>query len=204
MRFRASATPRSSGWPRPAARRAAEEQRLAQAAEARRQEEPRSPPPPQAGPVWRATGPSWSPSDRRLLAEIARLRQAASVAKAAVPALRPRRWRPRRRPPSRPRRPSRRPRRPTLTPARAVVSEVAPAAATGRPRSITLRAPSRIQRIDFVDEPAHSSVIVELDEPSMLRAAAAARRPGQPAPVPGRPARRSWSAAWTPPNTWAR
>jgi type IV pilus assembly protein PilQ len=35
-----------------------------------------------------------------------------------------------------------------------------------RPRSITLRVPSRIRRIDFVDEPSRSSVIIDLEEPS--------------------------------------
>jgi len=35
-----------------------------------------------------------------------------------------------------------------------------------RPRSITLRVPSRVSRIDFVDEPARSSVIIDLDEPA--------------------------------------
>ncbi len=35
-----------------------------------------------------------------------------------------------------------------------------------RPRSITLRAPSRVSRIDFVDEPARSSVIIDMDEPA--------------------------------------
>jgi type IV pilus assembly protein PilQ len=35
-----------------------------------------------------------------------------------------------------------------------------------RPRSITLRVPSRIRRIDFVDEPNRSSVIIDLEEPS--------------------------------------
>ena len=46
-----------------------------------------------------------------------------------------------------------------------VVSE--PAEAKGaHPRSITLRVPSQIQRVAFVDEPTRSSVIIELNEPS--------------------------------------
>lgn len=39
------------------------------------------------------------------------------------------------------------------------------AAASPRPRSVTLRVPSRVSRIDFVDEPARSSVIIDLEEP---------------------------------------
>ena len=35
-----------------------------------------------------------------------------------------------------------------------------------RPRSVTLRVPIRVRRIDFVDEPTRSSVIIDLDEPS--------------------------------------
>jgi type IV pilus assembly protein PilQ len=48
--------------------------------------------------------------------------------------------------------------------------EPAPVAAAPapRPRSITLRVPSRIQRVDFVDEPTRSSVIIDLDEPSLF------------------------------------
>jgi type IV pilus assembly protein PilQ len=36
--------------------------------------------------------------------------------------------------------------------------------AIGRPRSITLRAPSQVRAIDFVDEPSRSSVIIDVDE----------------------------------------
>ena len=47
------------------------------------------------------------------------------------------------------------------------VKVVEPVAAPApRPRSITLRVPSRVQRVDFVDEPTRSSVIIDLDEPS--------------------------------------
>ena len=35
-----------------------------------------------------------------------------------------------------------------------------------RPRSVTLRVPSRVRSIDFVDEPTRSSVIIYLEEPS--------------------------------------
>jgi type IV pilus assembly protein PilQ len=35
-----------------------------------------------------------------------------------------------------------------------------------RPRSVTLRVPIRVRRIDFVDEPTRSSVIIDLDEAS--------------------------------------
>jgi type IV pilus assembly protein PilQ len=35
-----------------------------------------------------------------------------------------------------------------------------------RPRSVSLRVPIRIRRIDFVDEPTRSSVIIDLEEPS--------------------------------------
>ena len=34
------------------------------------------------------------------------------------------------------------------------------------PRSITLTVPSRVRRIDFVDEPTRSSIIIDLEEPS--------------------------------------
>jgi type IV pilus assembly protein PilQ len=37
-----------------------------------------------------------------------------------------------------------------------------------RPRSVTLRLPSRVQRIDFVDEPTRCSVIIDLDEVPMF------------------------------------
>jgi type IV pilus assembly protein PilQ len=51
-----------------------------------------------------------------------------------------------------------------LAPApRAAAPAPAPAA---HPRSITLRPPSRVERIDFVDEPTRSAVIIDLDEPS--------------------------------------
>jgi type IV pilus assembly protein PilQ len=54
-------------------------------------------------------------------------------------------------------------------PALARASVIAPPPAAGpapHARSITLRAPSQVQGIDFVDEPTRSSVIVALDEPS--------------------------------------
>jgi type IV pilus assembly protein PilQ len=35
-----------------------------------------------------------------------------------------------------------------------------------RPRSVTLRVPIRVRRIDFVDEPTRSSVIIDLEEPA--------------------------------------
>ncbi len=43
---------------------------------------------------------------------------------------------------------------------------VAASTPTPRPRSITLRVPSRISRIDFVDEPGRSSVIIDMEEPT--------------------------------------
>ena len=44
-------------------------------------------------------------------------------------------------------------------------SKPAPVASTsGRPRSITLRAPSHVRAIDFVDEPGRASVIIDIDE----------------------------------------
>ena len=36
----------------------------------------------------------------------------------------------------------------------------------GRPRSVTLRVPTRVRHIHFVDEPTRSSVIIDLEEPS--------------------------------------
>src|SRR5262249_25196612 len=57
-------------------------------------------------------------------------------------------------------------------------SEVMPAATVavtgaednrpGAIRSVTLRVPSHVQRVDFVDEPTRSTVIIDLDEPSMF------------------------------------
>ncbi|HXU82483.1 MAG TPA: type IV pilus secretin PilQ [Polyangia bacterium] len=59
------------------------------------------------------------------------------------------------------------PAKPTLASVAAVPVKVAePVAQPPRPRSITLRVPSRVQRVDFVDEPTRSSVIIDLDEPS--------------------------------------
>ncbi|MGB8299327.1 MAG: type IV pilus secretin PilQ [Polyangia bacterium] len=53
---------------------------------------------------------------------------------------------------------------------KAVVVSVPPAPDSAkpvtRPRSITLHVLSRIRRIDFVDEPSRSSVIIDLEEPS--------------------------------------
>jgi type IV pilus assembly protein PilQ len=45
-----------------------------------------------------------------------------------------------------------------------------------RPRSITLRVPSRVRRIDFVDEPTRSSVIIDLEEPSAFSVERSANR----------------------------
>jgi type IV pilus assembly protein PilQ len=45
-----------------------------------------------------------------------------------------------------------------------------------RPRSITLRVPSRIRRIDFVDEPTRSSIIIDLEEPSAFAVERSANR----------------------------
>jgi type IV pilus assembly protein PilQ len=50
--------------------------------------------------------------------------------------------------------------------ARASIVAMPAPAAPPRPRSITIRAPSRVQGIDFIDEPTRSSVVVALDEPS--------------------------------------
>ncbi len=50
-----------------------------------------------------------------------------------------------------------------------VQAALAPAPATvvaARPSSIKLTAPSRVQRIDFIDEPSRSSVVIELDSPA--------------------------------------
>ncbi len=55
---------------------------------------------------------------------------------------------------------------PTAAPALAPMTP-APLA-TRAPVSITLRVPSLVQRIDFVDEPARSTVIIDLDEPSLF------------------------------------
>ncbi|MGA9656457.1 MAG: type IV pilus secretin PilQ, partial [Polyangia bacterium] len=53
---------------------------------------------------------------------------------------------------------------------RGTVLSVRPAADSAkpvvRPRSVTLRVPIRVRRIDFVDEPTRSSVIIDLEEPS--------------------------------------
>lgn len=45
-------------------------------------------------------------------------------------------------------------------------ADVSATSVPARPRSITLRVPSRVQRVDFVDEPTRSAVIIDLDEPS--------------------------------------
>ena len=53
-------------------------------------------------------------------------------------------------------------------PAKILVPENKPAPATttttGRTRSITLRTPSQVRAIDFVDEPSHASVIIDVDQ----------------------------------------
>ena len=108
---------------------------------------------------------------QKLVGELGRLRKTAAVALARGRA-------PRRRPPRRRRAPPRRSllRRRWPWPGGPARRRPPPRCST-RPFSITLRAPSRMQRIDFVDEPARASVIIDLDEPSsfrILRAGAAA------------------------------
>ena len=62
------------------------------------------------------------------------------------------------------------PARPVPKQEKAVVVSVPPAPDSAkpvtRPRSVTLRVPSRVRSIDFVDEPTRSSVIIYLEEPS--------------------------------------
>ncbi len=77
-----------------------------------------------------------------LVAELARLRKAPAAAKTAPQSA------------------------PAVLATRPTVPSAAEAPAQVRPRSITLRVPSRVQRVDFVDEPTRSSVIIDLDEPS--------------------------------------
>jgi type IV pilus assembly protein PilQ len=131
------------------ARRSEEEARLAQASEARRREESR------LSEI--SANRSKLESDRArleaerqtLVSELGRLRKTAAQVAAAAPA----------------------PAAPVMTPARAVVPTAAAVATppATRPFSITLRAPSRVQRIDFVDEPGRASVIIDLDEPSAFK-----------------------------------
>ena len=145
-------------------RRAAEEARLAKAAEARRKEESRA--------AEALASRSKLDSERgrleaertNLVGEIARLRQTVKTAgKQASRALARAEAGP----------------APTLATVAAPPADEAPSlpaaapepyrappvpAPAARPMSVTLRAPSRIQRIDFVDEPSHSTVIIDLDE----------------------------------------
>ncbi|HEY0706146.1 MAG TPA: type IV pilus secretin PilQ, partial [Polyangia bacterium] len=51
-------------------------------------------------------------------------------------------------------------------PAPAAPAASAPAEAAPGPRSVTLRPPSRVENIDFIDEPTRCSIIIDLDEPS--------------------------------------
>jgi type IV pilus assembly protein PilQ len=123
-------------------RRAAEEAKLAEAAAARRAEEARVAEA-QAGRGKLEAERARLLADRAaLVAEVDRLRAQADVAKLA--AVKPR----------------------AVAPAPVVAAAVTPAPA--RPQSITLRAPSRVERIDFVDEPTRSAIIIDLDEPSQF------------------------------------
>ena len=62
------------------------------------------------------------------------------------------------------------PAKPVSQEEKAIVASASPAPDSAKPvahpRSITLRVPSRVRRIDFVDEPSRSSVIIDLEEPS--------------------------------------
>jgi type IV pilus assembly protein PilQ len=129
-------------------RRATEEAKLAEAAAARRTEEARVAEA-QAGRSKLEAERARLLADRAsLVAELDRLRaQAANAKQAARPA--------------------------PVAPAPVAPVAVAPApvatpapTAPARPRSVTLRPPSRVERIDFVDEPTRSAVIIDLDEPS--------------------------------------
>ncbi|HEY0711837.1 MAG TPA: type IV pilus secretin PilQ, partial [Polyangia bacterium] len=55
---------------------------------------------------------------------------------------------------------------PTTVIAKTVEPAAAPAADAPGPRSVTLRPPSRVENIDFIDEPTRCSIIIDLDEPS--------------------------------------
>jgi type IV pilus assembly protein PilQ len=92
-----------------------------------------------------------------LAAEVKRLAQASAAAK---PASAPASVAP----------PSATPGKPVAKEEKTTVASVPPAPDSAkpvaRPRSITLRVPSRIRRINFVDEPSRSSVIIDLEEPS--------------------------------------
>jgi type IV pilus assembly protein PilQ len=149
-------------------RRAAEESRLAEAAEQRRKEETRAAEA-LASRTKLETDRSRLEAERKsLIGEISRLRQTATTARktaaraplvmAQAPAA-----------PLAP--PAMNDDAPAAGPERTLVAAVEPSlqqavVAPARPMSITLRAPSRVQRIDFVDDPMQSSVIVDLDEPS--------------------------------------
>ena len=62
------------------------------------------------------------------------------------------------------------PSKPVAKEDKTIIATVSPAADSAkpvaRPRSVTLRVPIRVRRIDFVDEPTRSSVIIDLEEPS--------------------------------------
>jgi type IV pilus assembly protein PilQ len=122
-----------------ATRRAQEETRLAQAAEARRREESRMADVSATRSRLEAERGRLEAERQNLVSELGRLRKS---------------------PPA----PAPKPVATAVVPARQLVEDP-----PVRPFSITLRAPSRVQRIDFVDEPSRSSVIIELDEPSAFK-----------------------------------
>ncbi len=147
-----------------ATRRADEESRLAQATEARRREERRMAEISATRDKLELDRARLEDERQKLVGELGRLRKTAAVALApSAPSPRP--------PAAAPAPPP----APTVAaPAKVALADSparAPAASPvlARPFSVTLRAPSRIQRIDFVDEPARASVIIDLDEPSSFR-----------------------------------
>ncbi len=88
-----------------------------------------------------------------LAAEVKRLAQAKPAAASAPVAL----------PVPTPAKPLRKEEKGTMVSARPVPDSANPVT---RPRSVTLRVPIRVRRIDFVDEPTRSSVIIDLEEPA--------------------------------------
>jgi type IV pilus assembly protein PilQ len=136
-------------------RRASEEARLHQAGEARRREEGRTAEISTTRNKIEGERARLEAERQVLVSELGRLRTGAALPTATVTA------------------PAPQPPRAIL--ARPQLDRPAAARPLGQPSgavqrpSITLRAPSRVQRIDFVDEPTYSSVIIDLDEPSLWR-----------------------------------
>ncbi|HJX67007.1 MAG TPA: type IV pilus secretin PilQ [Polyangia bacterium] len=104
-----------------------------------------------------------------LAAEVKRLAQASAPAKPAATAAAP---------VALPTVPT--PAKPVPKEEKAIVMSVPPAPDSAkpatRPRSVTLRVPIRVRRIDFVDEPSRSSVIIDLEEPSGFAVERSAKR----------------------------